>query len=62
MKTALGKLIICTHVLQKGFPKKDLLTPEAKAAWMKWKESEDQKKPEINSENLLLQNETLMIS
>ena len=37
--------------IEKGFPKKDLLTPEAKAAWMKWKESEDQKKPEINSEN-----------
>ena len=37
--------------LEKGFEKKDLLVPEAKEAWLKWKESEDQKKPEINSEN-----------
>ncbi len=37
--------------LEQGFKKKDLLTPEAKKAWQKWQESEDQKKPEINSEN-----------
>ncbi len=37
--------------IEKGFPKTDLLTPEAKAEWLKWKESEEQKKPEINSEN-----------
>ncbi|MFK8038358.1 MAG: isoaspartyl peptidase/L-asparaginase family protein [Crocinitomicaceae bacterium] len=36
---------------EKGFPKVNLLTPEAKADWEKWKTSEDQKKPEINSEN-----------
>lgn len=34
-----------------GFPKIDLLTPEAKAEWEKWKEQEDLKKPEINHEN-----------
>ncbi len=34
-----------------GFPKKDLLTEGAKEAWLKWKESEDLKKPEINHEN-----------
>lgn len=37
--------------LEKGFKEKDLLTPEAKEEWLKWKESEDLKKPEINSEN-----------
>lgn len=37
--------------LEKGFEKKNLLVPEAKEAWLKWKESEDLKKPEINSEN-----------
>jgi len=36
---------------EKGFPKKDLLTQSAKAAWEKWKETEDLKKPEINHEN-----------
>lgn len=37
--------------ISKGFEHRDLLTPEAKAEWIKWKESEAQKKPEINSEN-----------
>ncbi len=37
--------------ISKGFEHKDLLTPEAKAEWLKWKESEDQKKPAINSGN-----------
>lgn len=37
--------------IEKGFPKINLLTPEAKAEWEKWKTSEDLKKPEINSEN-----------
>jgi len=37
--------------IEKGFEKTELLTPEAKEAWIKWKESEDLKKPEINSEN-----------
>jgi len=37
--------------ISKGFKKKNLLTPRAKEEWLKWKESEDQKKPEINSEN-----------
>ncbi len=37
--------------MAQGFPKRDLLTPEAKKAWLKWKESEEQKKPEVNSEN-----------
>lgn len=37
--------------IEKGFKKTNLLTPEAKEAWLKWKESEDQKKPEVNSEN-----------
>ena len=36
---------------EKGFPKKDLLTEDAKADWLKWKESEDLKKPQINHEN-----------
>ena len=37
--------------IEKGFEKTDLLTTEAKETWLKWKESEDLKKPEINSEN-----------
>jgi isoaspartyl peptidase/L-asparaginase-like protein (Ntn-hydrolase superfamily) len=37
--------------IEKGFPKKNLLTPEAEAEWKKWKESEEQKKPEVNHEN-----------
>lgn len=37
--------------IEKGFPHKNLLTPEAEAEWKKWKESEEQKKPEINHEN-----------
>lgn len=37
--------------LSKGFEKKNLLTPEAKAEWMKWRRSKDMKKPAINSEN-----------
>ena len=37
--------------ISKGFEHKELLTPEAKEEWLKWKESEEQKKPEINSEN-----------
>lgn len=37
--------------LEKGFTKKDLLTDEAKEDWLKWKNSQDQKKPEINHEN-----------
>lgn len=37
--------------LAQGFKKTNLLVPEAEEAWKKWKESEEQKKPEINSEN-----------
>ena len=37
--------------ISEGFEKKNLLTPEAKATWLKWRESQDLKKPEINSEN-----------
>jgi N4-(beta-N-acetylglucosaminyl)-L-asparaginase len=37
--------------ISKGFVHKDLFTPEAKEEWLKWKESEDKQKPEINSEN-----------
>lgn len=37
--------------LENGFQKRDLLTPETKADWKKWKASEEQKKPEINHEN-----------
>ncbi len=37
--------------LEKGLKKTNLLTPEAKDAWLKWKESQEQKKPEVNSEN-----------
>ena len=38
MKTALGKLIICTHVLQKVFPKKDtILYPKVSKFYIpKW--------------------------
>jgi len=39
------------YAIEKGFEKKNLLTPEAEETWLKWKESEDLKKPEINSEN-----------
>ena len=37
--------------IEKGFKKTNLLTPGAKETWLKWRESEDLKKPEINSEN-----------
>lgn len=37
--------------IEKGFPHKNLLTPEAEKAWKEWKASEDQKKPDINHEN-----------
>jgi len=37
--------------IEKGFKKTNLLTPEAKKTWLKWKENQEQKKPEINSEN-----------
>ncbi|MCB0402843.1 MAG: N(4)-(beta-N-acetylglucosaminyl)-L-asparaginase [Flavobacteriales bacterium] len=37
--------------LAQGFQKTNLLVPEAEEAWKKWKESEEQKKPGINSEN-----------
>ena len=37
--------------ISQGFSKKDLLTSEAKEAWLKWKADEAKKKPEINSEN-----------
>lgn len=37
--------------LSKGFKKTNLLTPEAKEEWLKWKEKEEMKKPGINSEN-----------
>ncbi len=37
--------------LAKGFKKKNLLTEEAKKAWMEWKEKADPKKPLINHEN-----------
>ncbi len=37
--------------IEKGFKKINLLTPEAKADWEKWKASENLKKPDINSEN-----------
>lgn len=37
--------------LAQGFEKTNLLTPEAKEEWLKWAASEEQKKPEINSEN-----------
>lgn len=37
--------------LSEGFEKKILLTPEAKETWQKWRETQDLKKPEINSEN-----------
>ncbi|MFT4662400.1 MAG: N4-(beta-N-acetylglucosaminyl)-L-asparaginase [Patiriisocius sp.] len=37
--------------LNNGFKKKNLLVPEAKADWEKWRASQDLKKPAINSEN-----------
>jgi isoaspartyl peptidase/L-asparaginase-like protein (Ntn-hydrolase superfamily) len=37
--------------IEKGFKKTNLLTPEVKQAWLKWKENQEQKKPEVNSEN-----------
>ncbi|MFD1553526.1 glycosylasparaginase [Putridiphycobacter roseus] len=37
--------------IEKGFPKVDLLTAEAKLEWENWKASEDLKKPAINCEN-----------
>lgn len=37
--------------MEKGFKKRKLITPETKADWKEWKKSEQQKKPEINSEN-----------
>ena len=37
--------------MDQGFEKRKLMTPETKAAWKKWKKSQDQKKPEVNSEN-----------
>ncbi len=37
--------------VENGFPEVDLLTPGAKAEWLKWKADEEAKKPEINSEN-----------
>lgn len=37
--------------IEQGFEKQNLLTPEAKEAWKNWKKSENQKKPEVNSEN-----------
>jgi len=33
--------------IEKGFKKTELLTPETKAAWQKWKESQDQKNPKL---------------
>ncbi len=35
----------------KGFPKTNLLTPEAYNAWINWKKTQEQKKPNINHEN-----------
>jgi isoaspartyl peptidase/L-asparaginase-like protein (Ntn-hydrolase superfamily) len=37
--------------LEKGFQKKNLLVPVAKEEWLKWKQNEKLKRPEINSEN-----------
>jgi isoaspartyl peptidase/L-asparaginase-like protein (Ntn-hydrolase superfamily) len=37
--------------LSMGFERKDLLTPASKEAWLKWKESMEQKRPPINQEN-----------
>lgn len=37
--------------LQNGFQREDLLTPEAKAAWEKWKEENGETRPLINIEN-----------
>ncbi len=41
----------CDFAIGKGFKKRKLITPETKADWKAWKKSEEQKKPEINSEN-----------
>ena len=37
--------------MEQGFEKQNLLTIEAKEVWKEWKKSENQKKPEVNSEN-----------
>ena len=37
--------------IEKGFKKTNLLTTESKNEWKKWKESQQQKLPEINHEN-----------
>lgn len=37
--------------VEQGFEKKNLLTPEAKEEWMKWKRHKNVVKPDINSEN-----------
>ncbi len=37
--------------LEKGFKATNLLTDDAEKAWLKWKESQTQQKPEVNSEN-----------
>ncbi|MBL4709405.1 MAG: N(4)-(beta-N-acetylglucosaminyl)-L-asparaginase [Flavobacteriales bacterium] len=37
--------------LENGFKKTNLLSPDTEAEWKRWKESETQKKPEINHEN-----------
>ncbi len=36
---------------QQGFPKTNLLTDKAKQEWLKWRSSQNQKKPAINHEN-----------
>lgn len=37
--------------IEKGFTKTNLLTPEAKKDWIKWKATQNKKLPEINHEN-----------
>ncbi len=37
--------------LDQGFPQEDILTPEAAAAWERWKEANGPERPPINSEN-----------
>ena len=37
--------------IEKGFTKTNLLTPEAKNDWIKWKATQNKKLPEINHEN-----------
>lgn len=37
--------------LEKGFKTTNLLTDDAEKAWLKWIESQTEKKPEVNSEN-----------